>query len=272
MIKIGDFSKLAMVSVRMLRYYDEHGLLSPVEIDKFTGYRYYNAGQLSEISSIKLLKGMGVSLSEIKMLKDEGFDRQKMLSVLKKCYEKNQNELSEINLRLKTLEKTICRLERNDFMPNYNVVLKTMPKRNVVSLREKIARYQDEGDLWKKLYSNIAKNGIKLLNPCYPVSVYMDNEYKEAYPGIEVQVSVDGEYEDTEQLKFKAVEEMQVISVTFTGEYDQITEVYSAMAQWIETNNYDFNGNMFLIYIKSPSEAKSSDEYVSELCIPVRKI
>ena len=33
MLKIGDFSKMAMVSVRMLRYYDEHGLLSPVRID-----------------------------------------------------------------------------------------------------------------------------------------------------------------------------------------------------------------------------------------------
>ena len=40
MLKIGDFSKLSMISVRMLRHYDENGLLVPVEVDRFSGYRY----------------------------------------------------------------------------------------------------------------------------------------------------------------------------------------------------------------------------------------
>ena len=53
MLKIGDFSRLSMVSIRMLRYYDEHGILSPAYIDKFTGYRYYETKQLSEISNVK---------------------------------------------------------------------------------------------------------------------------------------------------------------------------------------------------------------------------
>jgi len=41
MLKIGEFSKLSRVSVRMLRHYDEIGLLKPAEIDRFTDYRYY---------------------------------------------------------------------------------------------------------------------------------------------------------------------------------------------------------------------------------------
>lgn len=39
MLKIGDFSKLSRVSIRMLRHYDDIGLLKPAEIDEFTGYR-----------------------------------------------------------------------------------------------------------------------------------------------------------------------------------------------------------------------------------------
>ena len=42
MLKIGEFSKLSRVSVRMLRHYDEIGLLKPIEIDRFTDYRYYS--------------------------------------------------------------------------------------------------------------------------------------------------------------------------------------------------------------------------------------
>ena len=45
MLKIGEFSKLSRVSVRMLRHYDEIGLLKPAEIDRFTDYRYYVQSQ-----------------------------------------------------------------------------------------------------------------------------------------------------------------------------------------------------------------------------------
>ncbi len=47
MLKIGEFSKLSRVSIRMLRHYDDIGLLKPAEIDNFTGYRYYREEQLS---------------------------------------------------------------------------------------------------------------------------------------------------------------------------------------------------------------------------------
>jgi DNA-binding transcriptional MerR regulator len=43
MLKIGEFSKLAQVPVPTLRYYDQVGLLQPVEVDRLTGYRYYSA-------------------------------------------------------------------------------------------------------------------------------------------------------------------------------------------------------------------------------------
>ena len=46
MFKIGEFSKLTQVSIRMLRYYDEAGLLKPASTDPWTGYRMYSADQI----------------------------------------------------------------------------------------------------------------------------------------------------------------------------------------------------------------------------------
>jgi len=51
-IKIGDFSKLSRASVKTLRYYDEMGLLKPVEVDRFTGYRYYSFAQLPRLNRV----------------------------------------------------------------------------------------------------------------------------------------------------------------------------------------------------------------------------
>ena len=49
MIRIGDFSKLSRVSVKTLRFYDEMGLLKPVEVDRFSGYRHYTPEQLPRL-------------------------------------------------------------------------------------------------------------------------------------------------------------------------------------------------------------------------------
>ncbi|MDX9955787.1 MAG: helix-turn-helix domain-containing protein, partial [Anaerolineae bacterium] len=68
MLKIGDFSKLAQVSVKTLRYYAELGLLKPAWIDRFTSYRYYAPEQLPRLNRILALKDLGFSLDQITVL------------------------------------------------------------------------------------------------------------------------------------------------------------------------------------------------------------
>ena len=65
MLKIGDFSRLSRISVRMLRHYDEIGLLKPAVTDELTGYRYYREDQLFVTGRITSLKDMGFSLTDI---------------------------------------------------------------------------------------------------------------------------------------------------------------------------------------------------------------
>ncbi len=72
MIKIGEFSKLVQVPVATLRYYDQVGLLKPIEVDRFTGYRYYSASQLPRLHRILALKGLGFSLEQIGAVLAEG--------------------------------------------------------------------------------------------------------------------------------------------------------------------------------------------------------
>ena len=68
MLKIGEFSKLSRVSIRMLRRYNEVGLLLPAEIDPITGYRYYSEDQLPAAGRITALRVMGFGLAAIEQL------------------------------------------------------------------------------------------------------------------------------------------------------------------------------------------------------------
>ena len=65
MFRIGEFSIIAQVSGRLLRYYDEIGLLSPEYADPQTGYRYYSAGQLPRLNRILVLKELWCFLHEV---------------------------------------------------------------------------------------------------------------------------------------------------------------------------------------------------------------
>lgn len=78
MLKIGEFSKLSRVSVRMLRHYDEIGLLKPAETDRFTDYRYYREDQLPTVCRITALKDMGFSLADIVRILDIYDDKEKL--------------------------------------------------------------------------------------------------------------------------------------------------------------------------------------------------
>ena len=65
MLQIGEFSRLSRISVRMLRHYDQVGLLKPAEQDAQTGYRRYAVSQLAEANRITVLRDLGFPIREI---------------------------------------------------------------------------------------------------------------------------------------------------------------------------------------------------------------
>ncbi|KZN38023.1 MerR family transcriptional regulator [Pseudoalteromonas luteoviolacea] len=62
-MKIGELSKISGVSVRMLRYYEEQGLLQPSRTA--AGYRDFNQQEIRTLERIKLLSAAGMNLNTI---------------------------------------------------------------------------------------------------------------------------------------------------------------------------------------------------------------
>jgi len=95
LFKIGEVSKLCDISIKTLRYYEEFGLIKPVEVDKYTGYRYYDKCNIEIIYKIQFLKELGFSLQEIKDFDDSSID--KISEKLKKFKNEIQNKLDIIS-------------------------------------------------------------------------------------------------------------------------------------------------------------------------------
>src|SRR5215213_4921397 len=100
MIKIGDFARLSQVSVVTLRYYDEMDLLKPVEVDRFTGYRYYSADQLPRLNRILALKGLGFSLEQISEVLVEGLSPEQMRGMFRLRHAQISQQLAEVQSQL----------------------------------------------------------------------------------------------------------------------------------------------------------------------------
>ena len=83
--------------------------------------------------------------------------------------------------------------------------------------------------------------------------------------------TVKGSYSDTEHVKFRTLPEVTAASCTYQGSYAQITEVYAAVIAWMEANGYEPAAPMFNIYHVSPHETQNPDEFVTEICYPVKK-
>jgi DNA-binding transcriptional MerR regulator len=66
MLTIGEFAGLGQVSPRMLRHYDERGLLVPELVGPSTGYRLYGVHQLGPLHKIVALRDLGLSLEQVR--------------------------------------------------------------------------------------------------------------------------------------------------------------------------------------------------------------
>src|SRR5258708_4922018 len=112
MLKIGEFSKLVQVPVATLRYYDQVGLLKPVEVDRVTGYRSYSVSQLPRVHRILALKGLGFSLEEIVVVLGEGLTLEQMRGVFRLRRTQISQQLADIHGQLVEVEGRLHQIEQ----------------------------------------------------------------------------------------------------------------------------------------------------------------
>lgn len=101
-MQIKEFAEFTGVSVRTLRYYDEINLLVPAQVDRFTGYRYYDEQSLLRMQQILFFRELDFSLKSIReILSSPNYDKQLAL--------KEQKDL--LILKKERLERLIAAID-----------------------------------------------------------------------------------------------------------------------------------------------------------------
>lgn len=266
MYQIGEFSKICQVSVKTLRHYDRIGLLKPAEVDRFTGYRYYDRSQLEKMLLIQKLKRYGFSLEEIQslMLCDDGAVLSKKLMRQKEILEWKQMEtgmvIQELTLHLENLKRTGNIMEMQN---EHTIQVVKTERMAVLACRHRMA-VDDFGRYYGTLYERIARESIA------PSGIfgamYHDEEFNRDSSDIELFIGVrDDVHAD------KILEAQECAMTVHKGAYSTLPETYAALVAWIEENGYAWNGEPYEIYTKTAQNGLKPQDWETEVYFPVRK-
>lgn len=174
MFKIGEFSKLAMVTVKSLRFYDEEELLKPEYVDKFTNYRYYSTKHLYDLQKIISLRQAGLSIVEIRAV-ESGSDERTVLEKRKAELEREKDEACERFLRITKIIDSLKEGKRMQFQ----ATIKEIPGYTVFYGVKRLGKFSDLNEFICGLGEECGKNNpdLKCIYPDYCFVTYLDESF-----------------------------------------------------------------------------------------------
>jgi predicted transcriptional regulator YdeE/DNA-binding transcriptional MerR regulator len=284
MIKIGDFSKLAHVSIKTLHHYDYLGLLKPVHVDRYSGYRYYEIGQLSRLNRILALKDLGLALEQVAELLRADLSTAEMRGMLRLKQAELAAHVEQEQARLLQVEQRLRQLEMDGCPPHSEVAVKELPAQTalvaqVVAASETVlwpARLSLQSLLWEALDAT----RLKPVTPWF--ALFDDLPYREADLELTLAVGVDlrsgqrlGDWQDTPVHLQELPAVPAMASVIHTGDYATLPQAYASLYSWMQSSGYQPAGTYRELYLpESGVNAMSiplSQAGVIELQCPVEK-
>lgn len=269
MFRIGEFSRLTQVSIRMLRYYDEVGLLTPAEVDQWTGHRLYSVEQLPRLNKILYLRDSGLNVSEIALALT--VDEQSLLTQLNKKRIEIENAIRVEQKKLRKIELAKNEIQAGKGELHYHISVKSIPAYHVLSLRRVVPTYYSEGDLWQGLSAFAAAQKIEISGNTF--SIYHDTEYREADVDMELCAPVRETGMAKTPFCFRMTEAVPYMACTMVyGDFANIKGVYLAFANWLQENSeYEMAVPMRQIVHRGPWNEDDLNKYLIELQIPLER-
>jgi DNA-binding transcriptional MerR regulator len=238
---IGEFAKLSGISPKALRFYDKVGLFRPAAVDSRTGYRRYSPHQLQDLATIRMLKELGASLSDIRRALGKQASARSRRPLLEKLKSVTQETLNQAQQSLALIDLMLSDIDRNE--PSIPFVIKRRPPFAVASIRAEVNSYNDilsyEHELLKVVPAELTINLRGVLwhrcSNCGPV---------EGEPFVALK----------HELPAKGFRVNHLPPVTVVSSYSGLDDAealatYDAISHWIHLRGYSITGPRREIYL-----------------------
>ena len=246
MFLAGEFSTISRVSKRSLQFYDEIDLFKPAFIDEANGYRYYTAGQLSQLNQILALKDLGLSLDQIKKMLQSDVSDDEIHGML--LLQKGEMERS-IRDDLQRLRRIEARVNQNRAIgQDLNVVIKSIPAQSFLAVRRTFATEEEMFALIEQMMSVIPEVvKPKVLGPL--AGVFWDESFLTNNSDVALGYLLKKDMGRAVQINGTTTAEVQILPAVETmasavqvGSRDVDFMGLGRIAAWIEANGYMIAG------------------------------
>lgn len=281
-LKIGEFSVLGRVSVRMLRHYEKLELLVPAETDAFTSYRYYKLDQLPRLNRIIALKELGFSLEQVGDVLKGDPSAEEMRSLLKERRGLLAAEIEQSSQRLEQVDVRLAQIEREGVPPEESeVVLKSLPGVEVASVRGIVPSIESTSDYCDDHFGRIAawlgEHGIPADG--LTMNLYHMDEYRETDLDMESVMVIDASFaaglpEPTEgEVGVRHLAEVpQAAGLVLRSGFTGIEGGVMTLLGWIAASGFELAGPLREVHLFGhPDLVDAGDPAVLEIVVPVRK-
>lgn len=275
MFRIGEFSKIAQVSGRLLRYYDEIGLLKPQYIDKWTNYRYYTADQLSRLNRILALKELGLSLDQIQIMLDEDIDTDEIRQLYLQRKAQIEQTLQEEYARLQQVQLRLSQLDNHDEAWLPDIVIKQVAAQPVLTYRQA----QMSGERFFELFDLLSQKSSRLPNAYGSIMSVMHADVFTPEEAMDLEI---GLMLNDPEVPSMALAENISLAVRQLPEVEQMATIvhqgwndhpltYNALGRWLEQNHYHIvgPGRELLLENYYPEEP---EKCVMEIQFPIEQL
>lgn len=281
MYKIGDFSQIGQVSVRMLRHYDKLGLLKPGHIDQWTGYRYYTLEQLPRLHQILALRDLGLSLEQVGDLLDDPQAEDRLYEMLQAKQQAIEQQLAEEQARLARVTARLRQIDQVHEPIPYEVALKSWPAQHIIANREVVSHVSQMGNvrdrMLRHLYGALARYNI---TPGTELAIYHLQAYteEEIDMSLAVEVAADTRLPGSEKTlqTYTLPQTPLAASIVYNGDMWNIPDIVANLYRWLGINGYTsagayrelhlFGRELELFVNDPPGDA------VIEILIPIEKL
>ncbi|MEQ8674844.1 MAG: MerR family transcriptional regulator [Aggregatilineales bacterium] len=274
MFTVGDFARLAQVSKRLLRYYDEIDLFKPNRIEPSSGYRFYSAEQMADFNRILALKELGLSLDQIRQALNDHISTDELqgMMLLKKA-EIEQQLRGEIQ-RIRKIESRLQLIRDDESGKSPNVIVKHIPDQHVLSMRRNVDDFEAGMVLYAHLQSTLPRRLRDGFFFCICHSDYDTETNLDLEMGVIVSKPADSSLmlSDGTTLTLNELTGTTTMATTVVqGALETIHLGYASITKWIDTNGYRLAGvprELLLQFPKTPS----GNDLVTEIQFPVEAI
>lgn len=275
MLSIGEFASLGRVTVRLLRYYDEIGLLKPARVDRSSGYRSYAPDQVPVLTRILQLRDFGLRLDDITRIVHGDLDTAAEQDLLRAARQQLAGQIEDNGLRLQRLDAYLRTTEGEPMPVTIDVEVVQVPPVRVAYLTGIAGGWGNRhigpviGPLFGQLDRALAAAGIADAGPgiaIYEAQETGDQTTVRVTAAMVVDDSV-GRDDGYELMTLPGLDPAAV--AVHHGVVSTIDQSWHALMDWAAVSGYELTGICREVYLSPPDVPQ--EDWITQLQQPVAR-